>query len=638
MITKLFIAGIMVISLFLFGLYDVSNWLPYLLVLVFLSLIVWIYTVLIRKGKVHSSYLVLCIFPVLYIMSLLGGVESVEGTVLQFLEWSIYPCILFLFLVGKGNNQRGLDVPFVILSYVLLVSTYLVILSVIPFSSFWLVLNQGISGIGTRLAGFFQYPNAFGIVITSLLLCHLLFTVQESRIHWRMLHGFPIIPYGALLLLTESRGAFLCFLVCWVIGLWLMKNSEYVKYVVLSVVAGIFLYVLSWFLPQLAQGNPWVLLLLGAVSVVFVLMSSWEMATSIKRPKLIPFFTSLTILLLFLDILFKGLLYRMLPEVLQSRFSMGIGTLLERFLYIEDVWKKADSFWLNGLGGMAWRSLMYQTQSSPYISHELHNSYINIMVEVGIAGIILVLIITGYAIIQMFRNRTAYLPSFLAIVLHSFIDFSFSYSFIVFLLLFYFAASYNTEKEIQSKSFQRIGEVIFVLMIGSSVFLSSRFIQADKFMQKGELDRAVASNPFSMKYRLALSIENEDSMEHLISNGLKYEPHHSYAVFQLATLYADHGDSKKAQYAFRESLRLDRFDPYKYEGYIHFLSEQILKEYNRGNIKLASQWVQEAEHLFIELESLVGKFPLPNQRNFHMTKSTRETIEKINQLSRKGEL
>lgn len=627
--TYLFISLLMIIPLFLHGLYDPSEWLPFLVLILLSTLFVWFYVRVIKKEKLNPSYLVLCVFPLLYILSLLGGVESVEGTLMRFLQWSLYPCFLFLLFVLRGKKQRTLEPALVIFSYAYVVCTYLYVFKILSYPSFWLGLNEDVSGLGTRLAGFFEYPNALGIVAASLLFFHLMHTVQENRPRWGVIHSFPILSYGLFLLLTESRGAMLSFLICWMIGLWFVKKNHLLRYVYLTLVIGLMLFAFSWFLPLIVEGRMVMLVVIVAASAVYSLLAKQRITYTISRPFLIPVITTLFVVALIADLLCKGLFYRVLPDVLQNRLSMGTGTLTERFLYIRDVWTEVDRFVLNGAGGMAWKSLMYQTQSGPYISHELHNGYMNMLVETGILGFVLFLFVVGYAIVYMFRRRSLYFLSFMVIVLHGVMDFSLSYSSIVCLLLFYFAASYEKENQGRLPNQERIGSVLFIMMISSALVFSFRFVQADKFAQQGEWVKAIAHNPYRMSYRLELGTINLKEQIEIVEEGLPYEPNHSYAIYQLGKWYAEAGNEKRALRLYTRSLSLDRFDTYKYEGVLHFLVEQSNTAKDKGRNEEAQELGKKASQVYKNMQRLVEGHPLANQRNFYITEETKEIMEKL---------
>lgn len=629
MVATLFLTLIMVISLFSQGLYDPSQSLPLLMLVLLVTLFVWIYVCVIKKEKLSHTYLILCIFPMLYIFSLVGGVESVEGTLMRFLQWSLYPCFLFLLLVVKEKGSNRLELALVVFSYAFVVITYLFAFRMIPSATFWLELNEDISGLGMRLAGFFQYPNAFGIVAASLLFYHFMHAVHETRPRWEVIHSLPILSYGLFLLLTESRGAMLCFLVCWVIGIWIVEKNQLFRYVSLSIVLGIMLFVISWFLPLMVKGQSMVLLLIIGLSAVYSLLSKRIKAIPISRPVLIPLAMTVLVVSLVLDIGYKGFIYRMLPEVLQSRVSMGAGTLQERFLYVQDVMTEIDRFFLNGAGGMAWKSLMYQTQSQPYISHELHNGYINMLVETGIPGFLLLVLLIGYATVYMIRRRSLYFLSFLVIVLHSTMDFSLSYGFIACLLLLFFAAAYDRVNKGLPKAFELIGIGIFIFTIIGSLAFSYRFIQAEKMAHSRELEQAITYNPYQMSYRLELANMNENKRMDLIKEGLKYEPNHSYAIFQLAKWNEEVGNNEQAQRLYRRSISLDRFDSYKHEGYLRFLVNQSEMEREKGRIKQSEEWADKAVQAYKDLQRLAEKYPLPNQRNFRVTEDTTDFIRNL---------
>lgn len=620
-----FVVCFMLCAFFDQGFYSPANWLWPAVFLFSVTLLYIIYA-LIRNEELHPCDFILLILVLFYGAALLFGVESVDGTVKEMIKVTMYSCLLFL-LLGSKRVKNGvflLQTGLIIISYTILASTYAVIFKLFSTRNFWLELNHHVSGLGIRLGGFLGYPNAFAIIIVSLMLFHLLQTPGCKNWKVRAVHYFPLTPYAVLLLLTESRGAWIVLVLGWLLGLFLFKVKAQLEYILATLgtaIGTIFVYFGS---SGIVSGNLLWLALLVALSALLVWSSQWIALVPVKwhKPFFLPVLVLGVLLLLALDLFFHGLCYRLLPSPLQARLGTGGATFSDRLLYIKDVWRASDHFIWNGAGGGAWKSLMYQTQTSPYISNELHNFFMNTWVEIGIFGLIAVCVLLVVAIRQMLRSRSLMLPSFAAILLHGLIDFSLSFGFIVFLLLYFYALS-DMETGAKKNSL-RLSKKVFAIMNGWIVLLlfvmvifTFRFGQAELAFQQRNAAQAVQLNPFNMSYRLEEAAESSpQKAADIIANGLKYEPHQSYALYQLAVLDGEAGRDQQARKLYEEAIRLDPYDAYKYEGYIEYLAKR--KQYG------------EAVRIYRQQQHLTrNSYKTENQRHFRITKKTKKIMENI---------
>lgn len=608
-------------ALFFFtgGLYEIEPYYSSLLLLFILTILTVLYRI-IRQERWHWSATCLAVIPLLY-LPFFHQLESTNDTWVQFIRMAAYASFFFLLLTAnqKVANNQMLPNSFTSFSYVILVSTYIGIAGFFSISHFWLILSEDISGLGMRLGSFLQYPNAFAILCVALFLFHGLQVVQQTSPKWRFIHLAPLLPYLLLILLTESRGALLVLLLAVLLSIFMLQQKDQSLFLISMLASGllaIVLYRFSWLL----NSYPAVYILITVItgSVFSVVMGRWgNFNFHWKSQLLMPLGATVLFAAVILDILFQGLLFKLLPTVLQSRLAMGSGTLEDRFLYISDAWRASDQFLWFGAGGNAWKSFMYQVQTSPYISHEVHSSIMGSWMEVGLIGLLIIGVLFISALYQMFRLRSLHVIPFLAIIVHSFFDFTLSYGLLVFVLFYFFvlAVGEPTTKKgstINNKKFLTYGStglLLIVMTIGS--IYAFRFQQAEQAYVNGEVNQALRWNPYKMEYNLALKGSITD-----LERGLQYEPHHAYAIYQLASLYREDGNTQKTLVLYRQAVKLDSFDAYKHEGYIEYLLEI-------GEI-------EQAKKAYAEYKKLGSRpFPTNNQRNFHLTDKTIQMMEEI---------
>ncbi|MEK5030035.1 O-antigen ligase family protein [Paenibacillus sp. FSL R7-0302] len=106
-----------------------------------------------------------------------------------------------------------------------------------------------------------------------------------------------------------------------------------------------------------------------------------------------------------------------------------------RGLFYRDAWKlAAEAPWL-GRGGETWRHMYLAAQSRPYVGSQVHSGYLDILLNLGMAGLAAVLLLLLAAGALVFKASPRLLPPLLVIILHSAADFDWSYGLVWLLLL-----------------------------------------------------------------------------------------------------------------------------------------------------------------------------------------------------------
>lgn len=151
--------------------------------------------------------------------------------------------------------------------------------------------------------------------------------------------------------------------------------------------------------------------------------------------------------------------YKYIPESFYSRFDETKETKsgIERTIFYKDGMKIFKDHWLLGAGGGGWQLLNFSYQSYLYWSTQAHNYFVQIAVECGVLGLVvmfLLFIAIGLVLINGLRYRNAanmqdsvlqagLFAAIAAMFMHSAIDFDLSLS-AVFLVLWQFIALFNS--------------------------------------------------------------------------------------------------------------------------------------------------------------------------------------------------
>ncbi|KTD84385.1 O-antigen ligase family protein [Paenibacillus etheri] len=261
-----------------------------------------------------------------------------------------------------------------------------------------------------------------------------------------LLRLLPLFPYAAALLLSESRGAWLtAACACAAVLLWKRQLiAPLLAAGAAPVVAAALLY------RQLARAGLAVeplpgLLLLAGLWAGALLAGLW-----LCRRQRSAAGSARAAMLALAAAGWTAAGTAVLLHV-RERITGPSSTVSARGLFYRDAWRLAgEAPWL-GRGGETWRSSYLAAQSRPYVGSQVHSGYLDILLNlgfVGLAAILLMLLAAGWLLA---KRSPRLLPPFLVIVLHSAVDFDWSYG-LIWLLLFWLPALALSEYEQKHQS------------------------------------------------------------------------------------------------------------------------------------------------------------------------------------------
>ncbi|MCD9026002.1 O-antigen ligase family protein [Cohnella silvisoli] len=567
----------------------------------YIGLIVWIvfHSVNRRVGAIPLWALLPFGMFAVYALELSLGPASVKGTIDAMLRWLAYSSwTLLLWGLWRKPESRVWGLAAIqSAGLLLLAGGWAGWYGWTSFTEIVLKFNDAeLSATGARLAGFMQYPNAYGAVMAAFLLMQLqAWTSSGKHKGYSWLAAATVIPYGGAILLTESRGAvvalalglFLAFLLAdrpgrrklllisgiTAIGSALMAKAAWnwmeavnefegvVKYQtwasgqfwisVASALAGtIVLIGLIIYQNRKASGNG-----LNSIENRAWLAVSWIVAGSGMAVAAWAAFGS------------AG-----------ARIAGHYGTVASRKLFYADAWEMfKHSPWL-GYGGESWRMLFGLYQSQPYVGNEVHSGYIEIALDTGLVGLSLLLIMIIVYLSKIGKHRKAAVAPAAVLLIHAAVDFDWSYGFVWLLLLAWFMLHIAPSEEraaILSGAWRPIGRLgLALLLVGSAMIAlwaawrsdaaqSARAAAASAATpaaREAQLRAALEANPAWSRIRLELApllpLQEQAS---LLEAGLRYEPQAPPLLLKLGIAYAELGDVAQARSRLREALRLERF-------------------------------------------------------------------------------
>ncbi|MBO9600625.1 MAG: hypothetical protein J7559_22725, partial [Cohnella sp.] len=179
------------------------------------------------------------IFPLgiagIYGLSLVTNHVSAQGSVDAALRWLTYCCygICLAAMWRKERNRAWGKAAIQAVGILLLISGWLGWFGIYTPQDIVLKFDDpALSDSGSRLAGYLEYPNTYGALLAAFLLMQLQAWTAEGSKRWQVwTAAVTAIPYGGVLLLTESRGSYAALLFGLAIALLLAPANRRVRWV-----------------------------------------------------------------------------------------------------------------------------------------------------------------------------------------------------------------------------------------------------------------------------------------------------------------------------------------------------------------------------------------------------------------------
>lgn len=611
----------------------------------------------------------------LYAVQLLREPLSVLGTLNELLRWGLYAGFAFFAALCAGSRRgvRFLEALWTMLGMTICLSGLLAVCGglPVPFAIAY-TASPAVSVTGARLAGLLQYPNAFGAVMAVFLLERAIAAAADEDAAGTLARGplrarqllrmLPLFPYAAALLLSESRGAMLAA-ACAAAAAVLLQRQLAVPLLMCAAApaaAAALLY------RQLARTG------LAAEPARPAAAGRVLGRRAARRPVAVP------------------------PQPARGgqaprRHAAGGGALDGGGQRRPGTAARADQravpdgrrpravlprrpaprggSALAGAGGETWRSAYLAAQSRPYVGSQVHSGYLDFLLNLGIAGSAVLLLMLLVALYIAGRNAPGLLPPMLVILLHGAADFSWTYG-LFWLLLFLLAAralagspsrrlanregaSGVRRRPIESgTSVQRSGvrelliaTLCFCLIFGGCSFKLWRgealFRQAarssDPEARSVLLQKSLRYNPYAPRTAIQLAaLLPEKERIGLLHSSLKYSPEDAGLSWLLADSYLVGRDPGRALYWMRRSLDLDRFNTFKWESAAKGMLQMGQHYWVMGDRQRAAASAFAGQELMRGYRLLAlyehHKGPAHNDRGFTFLSEAEEVGAELNRL------
>lgn len=433
---------------------------------------------LIRIGTIEQRHLLACagaLLPLIYWVSSWNADSSYLSRISLLLNLTFYAFFLMGILLANNNKAlHYLKQTFIYTGYVILLYGFMILFGIV-------YVTDGLSfDIGVRLASVFTYSNANAVYLLLLLVAVLLRLTAPIKKMEFYVHVFMLVPIVSSMVMTLSRSGMIMLPVIGLVILFMVGIQRQVALLGYLVGSILLSFVLLSDLSKrgtdtyhaiqsaIAAEQPfdtnslfsvvalggWLRLAAAGLVMIGIVFVAQKYIIPIVSKKPSPLFggkrarvyipsAMVLISIVGFVILKVGLLSSVLPEGISGRidnFSLETHSVIERTTLYKDaiqLWKKKP---LLGGGGGSWEARYEQFQTYPYLNAQTHSYPIQILVEIGIIGLLTLAAFILYIVMRYLRNyfrqeeteQEATLFYFLiaaSILIHSLIDFEMNYTY-----------------------------------------------------------------------------------------------------------------------------------------------------------------------------------------------------------------
>ncbi|WP_246188034.1 O-antigen ligase family protein [Paenibacillus tengchongensis] len=446
---------------------------------------------------------------------------------------------------------------------------------------------------GLRLTSIFQYANTYAAFLMAFLFVALFAVIRSRKWYGIVINSFMLVPILVSLLLTLSRGGLVLLPVVFILLLLMLKPTQQILWIVHLAVSG--LASLAVISPITNVGTElssafdagtaakgWGYLAAASVLTAAISWVIQKFAAPWLTRKLsgwngrklaglwLPL-VSLTLVALIAFLLLGTGLKKVLPDNIETRLeniNFNQHSVLERFTFYKDALKVTKDYPLLGAGGGGWSALYEKYQNNPYTSRQVHNFFLQYLIEVGIIGFIIFMGFMLYIFYKYIRgylqrdkddfaNGFFYFIIALSILVHSLLDFNMSYAFMGILVFLGLGGMANAmhSKPLPArwtKNGIRLGYLAVLAVCAVALLIFST--------------RSITSSNASIKAKRLTAVSNSyEEIAEPLRKALRYRPTHPDSVLLLSALdqqvYKQTQDGQYSQEAYTVLERALKQEP-----------------------------------------------------------------------------
>jgi len=405
-----------------------------------------------------------------------------------------------------------------------------------------------------RLGATFQYANTAAIYFAIIIIFSLTLMCALDKPFFRIiLTGASNVIFLAMLL-TRSRGGYIAGFFAIIVLMMIQARGYKLRMAGSFICAVIPALLLVRDISNLTASEDALslnkllvisiagtLILALAYEGLLIIISNIRIKTTLPKPlgRALPCIAA--VILIVAVLLLRNQIIGLIPDSIIERFArMGLNdpNISIRLTFDKDALKLISKNRLLGTGGGSWQILYYSVQEYFYISRSVHNHFLEIFVESGILGftsfIAVVALSVFYMISALMKSKeigqriypAGFFAAFVALVIHSSIDFDLSYVSVGALFWVMVVMSLPSDKHIIEfrKSF-----MVITMIIVSSVSLLLNGVYA------------IAAHNANIGLNLKAKGDHAQASKYY-EEAIRLDPSNSAYSFELARLYRSFAD------------------------------------------------------------------------------------------------
>jgi len=457
-----------------------------------------------------------------YLISLIDPVDSIGA----WKELYLILIYFFIYQMGKDFLFKGRNI---FIGFLQILTGSISVLGLLAFFGYQYPFEA--LYLGNRIGSVLQYPNTLATLNIVGIVVTLGIALFNRSVALRAISFLILNINLTTFMLTISRGGMLVLAFILFIYLMLLPKEKKIPYVIFITLGFgnvlFFLRDITGSFGQFASGTKYLSLILISSLVLFIGLDYLLKLIDFSKRRVYLYGATTVIGSLALFLYFG---YQLLPENVISRLldinleTASVRTRLDLYEAACDILRDFPL----GIGGEGWGSIYYDYIPDFFIAREVHSHPLQIGVEAGFIGMIAFLLFSIVAIYRLIKDylveksdtRYYYLIiglSFMALFLHSLIDFDLSYTSVA--LLFYALASQSPRVTRLIRIDKRFNKAILTAVLVLAVYLVYGLgtmvigtyykVQGEELLEEKRYSEAIAS------FEKTISWMPKDSMSYL---------------------------------------------------------------------------------------------------------------------------
>ncbi|WP_426253633.1 O-antigen ligase family protein [Paenibacillus pabuli] len=326
-----------------------------------------------------------------------------------------------------------------------------------------------------------------------------------------------------------------------------------------------------------------------------------------------------------------------------DRMAAGVGTGLSRLQMWQDALKLwTEAAWL-GHGGDTWRNMFRAIQSSPYVGGEVHNGILDLALDTGVIGVLLIAGWFLFTLRTMWRFAPHLLPVFLIFILHGAMDFDWSFTLLWMMFIWMGGWAHSSQPQQHVGVYKkrprfspklslwspRILAGLFILFwLGGTAWLAGHQWAAEhqyrlaisKAAESTEQKALLASAHKFNSYRvdIALSLSHmlpAKEAEIILLKSLSHSPVNPQLYLELGQWAARSGLGEQAGEYFERSIALNRYDASSQSLALYCMEQASRLELAAGYTGRARQTAAAGVRIYERYRQLAEDVAAGQERN-----------------------